>query len=393
MKFNPYTPKGGDLPVKYYSVDVPDVSIGKKKGVGLCVIAPDEFTATRVNKELLSHGIDLSELSLTGLLPILSGAGLIERPTRHSRGYNPRSYPNKGSRGGSFRGGFSENLIPKTSSDLIVEAQSLDISTAPFKVSSQKNLAVVVSSNEPNILVNLLRQSKLVHVNAAHLDVADIVVTNMKTGDTLFIERKTVQDMYQSVMNGAHSHDQSERMFDAVQQLKLEGKRARAIWIVEAQQNGKHLLDNALPKIQNMSGLVNYFDMVNEQSVHQSYSVEHTAYLVCKYAQGFMEQCLPYRVETNNPKVHRSGKERIAAKVVDGVRASGEVGVKRHTARDITNMLSYVPSITTKVAKNLANTGKTFSEVTLMTIEELEAIDGVGKKSAQKIFDDFNAKL
>ena len=153
------------------------------------------------------------------------------------------------------------------------------------------------------------------------------------------------------------------------------------------------MLDNALPDIKNVSGLVNYFDMVNDQSVHQSYGMEHTAYLIAKYTQGFTELRIPYPVATSNPKVNRSGKERLAAKTVDAIRVSGEAGVTRHTATDIISMLSNLPSVSTRVAKNLANLGKSFTMVTRMSTEELEAIDGVGKKTAQKIFNHFNAEL
>jgi len=191
----------------------------------------------------------------------------------------------------------------------------------------------------------------------------------------------------------AHSHDQSERLFDAVQKLKAEGKRARAIWIVEAQQDGKHFLDNALPEIRNVSGLVNYFDLINEQSVHQSYSIEHTVYLAAKYAQGFFEQSLYYAVETSNPRVNRSGKERLADKTPDAVVDKRESRVKLHTARDVVNMLSYIPSISTNVAKALASTGKSFTEVTQMSLEELKLIKGIADKSAESIYQDFNAKL
>lgn len=388
MKFKPYTPPGGSMPVQFYAVGMKGVSIGKKKGGGVCVKAPDEFTSNRVNKDLLSRGIDLSVLSLTELLPILTNADLIGAAPRGKANYNSKFHGHQGR-----RGSFSENSVPKTTEDLMLESQMLDIGTAPFKVSTQKNVSVKVSSNEPVELLELLRGSKLLNVESAHLDVADVVVTNIKTGDTLFVERKTIQDMYQSVMVGAHSHDQSERMFDAVQKLKAEGKRARAIWIVEAQKGGKHLLDNALPDIKNVSGLVNYFDMVNDQSVHQSYGMEHTAYLIAKYTQGFTELRIPYPVATSNPKVNRSGKERLAAKTVDAVRVSGEAGVTRHTATDIISMLSNLPSVSTRVAKNLANLGKSFTMVTRMSTEELEAIDGVGKKTAQKIFNHFNAEL
>ena len=288
---------------------------------------------------------------------------------------------------------YSANAKPKTINDLIKESKELVLKTAPFKVSSIKNLSVVVSSNEVDDLHRLLSLSKLENVTKGHLEVADIEIVDNKTGDVLLVERKTTQDMYQSVIVNHHAHDQSERMFERVQQLRADGKRARAIWVVEGIEGGKTQLDNALPEIRQVSGLVGYLDAINDQSVLQSYSIRHTAYLVLKFAQAFFEQKLANTVKTKNPMVNRSGKARLEAKANSAPIAQRESsGVVRHTATDLASMLSYIPSVNTKVAQNLAATGKSFAEILQMPLSEIMEIEGVGKKTAEQILNAFNMR-
>ncbi len=161
----------------------------------------------------------------------------------------------------------------------------------------------------------------------------------------------------------------------------------------EGIEGGKTQLDNALPEIRQVSGLVGYLDAINDQSVLQSYSIRHTAYLVLKFAQAFFEQKLANTVKTKNPMVNRSGKARLEAKANSAPIAQRESsGVVRHTATDLASMLSYIPSVNTKVAQNLAATGKSFAEILQMPLSEIMEIEGVGKKTAEQILNAFNMR-
>ena len=130
--------------------------------------------------------------------------------------------------------------------------------------------------------------------------------------------------------------------------------------------------------------------MINDQSVHQTWSMKHTVYVANKYIQGFFEQKLAYPVKTGNPNIMRSKQERINAKSTSVKNI--ESGVVRHTSSDLAQMLSYIPAINTKVARNLASTGKSFAEILQMNVDELQKIHGIGDKTAELIYSTFNTR-
>lgn len=379
MRFKPFTPKNTAFPVKFYSTEQ-GISLGKR-GSGVTIDAPDQFTFKRVEKLLLSHNIDINTIGLRELGVALQEADLIET----SRGHRGSPYQKTAYQANKYQG-----VGQKSVQQLVVESNLLDLNKPPFRDETINEVSVIISSNEPPHIADLFRKTKLNNINAAHLPVADIIATN-KDGDTLFIERKTIRDLNQSVITNARSHDQSERLFDEVMKLRRLGKRAVAVWIIESMPEGPYLASEALQNIQNVDGLLNYFTMINDQPTFQTFSTQHTIYMSAKLIQGFFEQKLFKGVTTTNPQVTRSKKERIAAKQVSAPAPSTlDSGVTRHTSDKLQDMLAYIPGITTKTAKALAETGKTLSKITQMSEEELVAIHGIGAKSASRIFQSFN---
>lgn len=387
FQFKAYPPNA-EAPYAFYVVGLQGVKITRKGGAvngSLQISGTDSFTKRRIENELKAHGIDLATSGLREFYASLQDAGLVTFGRGRSS-YAGRSFTHQNRNTHSF----DENL-QKTPQQLMSEASMLNLSTCPFKDSTINNVSVIISSNETQALAELFRQTKLKNISVAHLPVADIIAINNKTGDTLFIERKTTQDLYSSVTVDQRSHDQSERLFDAVNELRQQGVRARAIWLVEAQNESNVMLHSTLPIIQAVDGLINYFDMINDQSVHQTFGMRHSVYVTAKYIQGFFEQKLCNPVQTGNTNVMRSYKERVAAKTIQPTESRNS-GVTRHTSKELAQMLSYIPSVNTAVAKALANTGKSFAEILQMTQPELEAIKGVGKKTAENIVEVFNMR-
>ena len=343
---------------------------------------PDEFTKKRIEQELKNVDINLNTISMQELYPALVDAGLIQQG-RGMRNYKKSSY-------GSMKKPFSQQKS-KSMATLLRESSLLDIGSAPFRNDSIKNLKIVVSSNEPPALFDLLCKSKIPDVQRTHLEVADIFIVDKRTGDALMIERKTITDLYQSVTQQAHAHDQCERMSVFVNNFRKDGKRARAAWIVESLPTGPHLMYESLDLIQSVDGLINYFDMINDQSVYQSFSMNHTAYLIAKLAQGFFEQKLYYSVKTSNPLVNRSKKERLASKDETSIPTDKDSGVTRHSSSDLQDMLSYLPGINKTGAANLAATGLSFVEIMNLSKQELSEIKGIGPKGLESLWQAIHA--
>ncbi|MAX01072.1 MAG: hypothetical protein CMN72_15835 [Sphingomonas sp.] len=378
MKFKAYPPSH-EFPFAFYVVGKKGIKVTKRQGM-LCASGGSAQVNTDIEDELRRIGVNLEKTSMGELKRIFLSKGMLA----HS--YGAGSSANK-----DFHESNTYEVKLKKSPDAIIrEVSKLDISTCPFRDSTRKEVSVIISSNEPRELLSFFEDSKIFDITMGHLPVADIVATNSATGDTLFIERKTIHDLYDSVTNNQRSHDQSERLFDAVNKLKREGKRARAIWLIEAQTEGQNLIHSSLECVQNVDGLINYFDMINDQSVHQTWSMKHTVYVANKYIQGFFEQKLAYPVKTGNPNIMRSKQERINAKSTSVKNI--ESGVVRHTSSDLAQMLSYIPAINTKVARNLASTGKSFAEILQMNVDELQKIHGIGDKTAELIYSTFNTR-
>jgi ERCC4-type nuclease len=382
--FKGWKPKGTISPyIRYYLKDS-KAFIGKYKGV-LRVTGPDNHGIMLIENILNDHNVILAELGLTQLgeklesLNLLIEAGGYHEP-QHSRGNV--TYFNRA------RNEIHE-INNKKPSELYFESTFLDVGTAPFKQSTINNCAIEIDSREPEEMFDIFLDSKFYSgsVTRKSLKLGDIRVYHKQTGDILLIERKTINDFKQSIIS-AHAHDQAERYYDETQELNRNGIRMKTIWIVEGQDNGERALYNALPAIQNVDGMVAYLTGILDQPVITSFSLNHTVYLTLKLIQCFFERELFYKLKTNAPLANRKKTERMATQTA-AAETNSDHGVTR-AKNDLASMLSYIPSIKKNVAVELANTGRSYREIICMSLDEIHSIKGVGAKSAQEIYADFN---
>lgn len=260
--------------------------------------------------------------------------------------------------------------------ELYEQSMFLDINSAPF-IRSTSHLHVTVDTREPKEVYDLIKQGKIEDVEYKALEIGDIMISDTKTGDTLLIERKTVSDLYNSTVS-KHLHSQAERLYEYTQTLRNAGVRCRVIWLVEGEVNGARMLYNAFPEVKQTDGLVNYLTGILGQHVLCTYGMNHLAYLVLRLAQGFHEQQLKYGISTAKTR-----KERMAE--VSDSAVSGTHGVKL-PQRGQADLLSIIPGINARVASTLYESKVTIAKLCLMEIEELCKIDGLGPKSAEKIY-------
>ncbi|GIC77675.1 hypothetical protein [Moritella sp. F3] len=388
MKFRPWTPKGKKLPVRFYlEGSTNGAYIGKKQGslkISNSTINEDQ----KIRSFLLSHQIDIDTLGLTDLGEQITAKRLHVFCSEIPNILN--SVPNvvdfKPSRNKSTSNWTQPHRGQATQAELYQESLQLDISSAPFKAATIEHTVVTVDTREPEELYNLMLTSKIKSVGYGSLPLADIQIEDTRTGDILLIERKVISDFHKSILNN-HAHDQGERYYNAALAAIAEGKKFRVIWIIESQQEGREGLYHSLPQIKMVDGMINYLDLILGQSVFQSFSLNHTAYLTNKFIQGFIEQELYYKVKTGNPLVNRNKKDRQNIHV--GTSGVTDHGVTR-ASNNLESMLVYLPSIRLNVARELATLGKSYKDIISMTVVELEAIKGVGKKTALEIHSDFN---
>lgn len=367
--------------IRFYLIDS-QAFIGKKNNQ-LTIQGGDRHEQMMIKNILNRHEIELYGLSLTQLGNELSRRNLIAGSNRHNSPQD-RYIPHRHS---------NDNVVSifqnKSPTDLAHEANGLDLYTAPFKSSTLNNCMVTIDSREPASLLSLFNESKLPEhaITRATLPLGDIQIVDPRTGDMLLIERKTVSDFKQSVVT-AHAHDQAERYYNEMHRMNSQGQRMKVIWIVESQDNGQKGLYDALPQVQNVDGMIAYLTGILNQSVIQSFNINHTVYIALKLAQCFIEQELFYKLKTNAPLANRKKKERTSLPTISND-AGNDHGVNR-AVNDLASQLAYIPSLKKNVAVQLASTGRSYKQIINMTVEELQAIKGVGPKSAQDIYDDFN---
>jgi ERCC4-type nuclease len=379
LKFRQYIPKGSKgLPVKYYCTDPESLTI-TKRSVGYTIESTDQTAKNSLLSIFLSHGITLSDTPEKFHLA-MSENGLIQS----KKSYGKMSYSSSKT---GFSSGQSDIDTPKTTGELIAESSTLRVSKVPMRPNTLENITIYVSSNEPVEMYKLFAASTVANVERVALSVGDVMAIHEKTGDTIYFERKSTRDLKNSILT-THAHDQSERMYEAVRDIQEVGKQARAFWLIEAIDGGEVLVDASLPELVQMVGVRCYFDVIQEQSIVQTWSMNHSVYTALKYMQGFFERKLFYSAKTQNPKINKSKRDRLLTMPVNEV----DSGVIRHTSDDLVHMLNYIPGVNLKVAKELASLGKSFSEITSMSFSELLDINGVGEKSAKLIFNVFNKR-
>ncbi|MBT42058.1 MAG: hypothetical protein CMF12_05995 [Idiomarina sp.] len=279
----------------------------------------------------------------------------------------------------------------RTPSEIALQTQQNSIEKTPFTKRSLKELLITIDSREPAIVHDVFSTSPL-NIERNGLPVGDICVSSNANDDQLIFERKTVSDLYSSVIN-THMHSQAERLFEWQQS---HNGRSRVIWLIEGelQSDGARGLYNALPQPKQVDGLINYWIGVLGQYVIQSYTPKHSAYLIHKVAQGFFEHQLPYPVKSNNGnRVDVPARARQAKPTSTDSDVSNGTTVKHGVSisgRDtLFQVLCAYPSINSRVAAALMALDKPLHAILSMPEEELLELEGVGKKTAAAMAKDF----
>jgi ERCC4-type nuclease len=333
---------------------------------------------TKLIEHLIKNGIHLNEINNVEILkPRINACPPI-------LGFNKREIFKNAN--------FFETL--KNNKDCVTlynETNNEDLSKPPFKASTIKNTIITIDHREPNDFIELFLCSKLLNISNGTLELGDYLFEDELTGDQLIIERKTITDFTESVKGDKHrAHSQAERLYKHQSEMQSNGKRCKIVWIIEGEDQGKRMLYNGLPKAKEVDGMVNYLEIILNQSVIQSFNKKHSVYLMLKMAQGFIEQELFYKVkiEGTGKRIDLSKKDRLHFKnnTCSEEHKTGVISINDGLAA----MLSYLPNIKSNAAIELANTNKSFKDIVAMEIDELSDIKFIGKETAIKIYNTFN---
>ncbi|TNC80198.1 MAG: hypothetical protein C9356_14825 [Oleiphilus sp.] len=386
MLFRPWKPKGSDFYIRFY-VEHGDGDFIGKKGGGLEITAASQIRKVEIGNFLRSHGIDVDLIGMAELHQALKQNSLLV----FQRGGGKQNTRSSVAKPAVTDDGHSFSFANKTPEELFEDSLTLVPSKAPFKASTLKNGFIGMDHREPEGLKSLVESIPL-ETFSASLPNGDFVIGDRKNPTReLIVERKTITDFYTGIVrDDRHCHEQAERYFSYAQERAKEGVYIQVIWVIEAENQGKRLLYNTLPEVKQIDGMVSYLTVINRQSVVQSYGENHTAYLIAKFAQAFIEESLFYPVKVNDIRIDKTKSQRHA---ISGLpdQSDSNHGVVIST-QGLEQMLSVFPGIKSNVAKELAKTGRSFAEIVSMSVDELKSVKGIGTQSAIKLHHYFNLK-
>lgn len=362
--------------IRYYSKSMEGVYLTLAKGRVAVNGTSSELQCRLVESELIEHGINPDNTSHDELAA-LTGGGARQLTSRG--GLTPIPEP---------IGGHAKNHYHAT-------LQKQVKSIAKINVSTLKNTTILIDHREPDAILHALKEGGFNAFKTALPDGDFFVLDDASSPEmaqrAFLVERKTVSDLRQGIISeDKHCHDQAERYEDLRQAWAKEGRELKVFWFVESEKEGSLTLYNALDKTEQMDGWVSYLMSILNQPVVQTYSTNHTAYLLAKFTQGFVQQALPFPVKIGTRRVDKAKKDRINAKQsISFTTSSGERNAIR-SDDGVRGMLINLPHINTRVAKVLADTGMSFKEIVSLDVSQLASFEGIGQVSAERIYHAFN---
>lgn len=273
-----------------------------------------------------------------------------------------------------------------TPAQLYNEALALDPGSVKF-LRGISPYTITVDTREPDTLFPLIQSSGL-KTMVETLQLGDIRVTHRDTQDELIFERKTVSDLYSSIISN-HAHRQAEMLFEYQAERAAAGHRVQIFWLVEGE--GQRSLYNAFPKMVQTDGVINYFSAILGQGVLQTFNMQHTAYLAVKLAQGYFEQELPYKVNEKARKSRTAQGYRDALNVLP--KEQGAYHGVRGDKNPLMQMLMAIPSLREPAVKQIIEKGHKLSDVLRYSQSDWLALEGVGKVLSERLVKEIQAIL
>lgn len=276
---------------------------------------------------------------------------------------------------------MSKEDFCNTDTPSTIHLQTLKYSLASIKfLRKTDKYTITVDTREPLEISERLTRSGI-SVVTKKLDVGDIRITTSDSNDELIFERKTVSDLYSSIV-GCTAHRQAECLFEYQAEKAQEGIRVMVVWLIEGELNGQRMLYNAFPNTNQTDGVINLLTAILGQHVIQCYGQHHLCYLAVKFAQGYFEQELVYKVKAAERKSRTPATRRSA--LIAG--EAGEYhGIRTQDKNPLLQILLAIPSIKEPVAKAIIAKGHKFSDVLRYSETDWLSFAGVGKVLAARL--------
>jgi Fanconi anemia group M protein len=206
-------------------------------------------------------------------------------------------------------------------------------------------LKIVVDSRERNAELVLALEDRSIETTIKTLAVGDYIIS-----DRVGVERKTIYDFENSLMNG--------RMFDQITRLK--GAYERPILLVEGSREEFRLKQKVI------TGAIVSMYIDNGVQVLLSEGIEDTADILLSMAR------------------HEQSERSRVPSLKGGVRAYTDSEYQEY-------IVGNIPGVGPKLAKALLSHFGSISNIANSEVEELLKVDKIGKVKAERILDILNA--
>ncbi len=249
----------------------------------------------------------------------------------------PRRGPSPGSRA---------SAAPRIASALADDFDALDtdMGANPFPEPTK----LVVDHREPREMVERLRTVRNLEVEVAQLEIGDYVATNHDNDRTVMVERKTVNDLVQSIVGD------DKRFFH--QATALAAGNAISLFLIEGDPYRQDRLS-----IRNIDGALSYLMVVKRLPVLFSRSLPHSAALIAK--------------------VVRHGLYGLGYPDPGGSRSNAPQDPRVASAY----LLTSIPGVSATIAARLVAAFGSVAGVCAASEADLRTINGIGAKVAANI--------
>lgn len=335
---------------------------------------PAEINAITVQLSVAGVNMNTSYISFDAFLNAIEGAG-----------HQVNRLPGRPQRAAPAAARTKEDFA-NTTSPIDIAAQTLSYSLRSIKfIKGTSDFMLTVDTREPESLIEHFSHGSI-KTQLGALSVGDIRITSKSTSDELIIERKTVSDLYSSIVANT-AHRQAECLFEYQAQKAQEGSRVMVVWLIEGELDGRRMLYNAFPGTNQTDGVINLFSAILGQHILQCYNMHHLAYMTTKLVQGFFEQSLYYKVNAAERKSRTPNEHRTA---LLGAGAGQYHGIRTHDKNPLMQALMSIPSLKEPVVKQIMAKGHRLKDVLGYSHEDWLAYDGIGKILAAKLVDEIS---
>jgi len=385
MLFRGWKPKANKRNsfVRFYVVNKEGEFIGEgnKK---LFINASTEARKTEIYNSLLGNGIDINIYDNTQELEgKLESRGLLINLVK------PKFKSNIKKEITDTNLDNQENYTYKNDEQIELEANNLCIEKTPFRNETRLNTFIQVDDREPIALFETLQKNGLSISKTRLIDGSVVIKSKQDNNKKLVIVRMTASELRAAIMGKEkRAYLKAEKYYKSIQEYQNEGGLMQVVWLIESDmKNGnKQNLLNSMETLEDFSSWYNYISVICNQQLIETFNITHTAFLISTLTQGFTEQELYFPIKVGKRRIDRTAKERkkLKKKIKVINTPNGSIG------DDLVSLLSLIPGINSNIAIALAKTGKTFSQITNLSQEELQYIPGIGPKNSIVIFCTFN---